>query len=1030
MSATESVRRAIEIRGAAAHNLKNVDLDIPHHKLVVVTGVSGSGKSSLAFDTVCVEGQRRYLESFSTRARSLLGKMGRPEAERIDNLSPAIAVDQKTAVRNPRSTVGTMSELYDHLRLLYARLGERPGTGPDAPPLSRGMFSFNGVGACPACRGLGVEDAIDPELLIADPGRTLREGALRITTDSGYIIYSQVTMDVLDQVCRAHGFDVDIPWRDLTDEQRRVVLYGSGRIRIPFGKHTLESRLKWSGITARPRQEGFYNGIIPVMEQILGRDRNKNILRFARTRSCSVCAGTRLKEEARAVRFAGMGIAAMAALTIEELDGLFGGMEFAPRNSTVGEEIRAAVLRRTGLLRELGLQYLTLDRPGPSLSGGEAQRIRLAAIVGAGLRNVTYVLDEPSIGLHPRDNDRLLAVLRRLVNQGNSVIVVEHDRQTMLQADWLIDIGPAAGDEGGEVLFAGTPADLLSDTDDPVLLTSRTRAFLRGEYSRRAPKEPRPVSGLLEVRGAGLHNLRDIDVDFRLGAFNVVTGISGAGKSSLLAELIAKSTADIAAGTGPIRKLIAIDQTPIGRTPRSNPATYTGLFDRIRSLFAEQPAAIEKGLGKGLFSFNNKGGRCERCQGAGVERIGMHFLGDVEVVCPDCGGRRFDPEILGVEYRGRNIHQILETSIADAAVFFGDLPKLAPMLNALVDLGLGYVALGQRSTTLSGGEAQRIKLAAELGGKTAAKTLYVLDEPTTGLHAADVELLLRALEKLVEAGNTVVVTEHDPDLIAVADHVIDLGPGSGRDGGRLVYAGEPAGLAKVEESATGAAVAAAGSSAAADIAAAGIAAARNPEPAVEPDAPIRLRGVRTHNLRGIDVDIPSGRITVVTGVSGSGKSSLAMDTLFAEGRSRYAENFSTYVRQQLTGRARADLDSCRGLGPTIAVGRDAGGGVNPRSTVATAAEVHPLLRLLMARAGEGFAGTERPLSSLFSFNGHDGACPVCRGLGLVATCDPDKLVTHPEKSLLDGALDGHKTGRYYGEPGGRYTAILRRVGKA
>ncbi len=1020
----------IRVRGARAHNLKRIDLDIPHHQLVVITGVSGSGKSSLAFDTVCVEGQRRYLESFSTRARSLLGKLGRAEADSLENLGPAIAVDQKTAVRNPRSTVGTLSELYDHLRLLYARLGERPSAadGDDAPPLSRGLFSFNGPGACPACRGLGVEDAIDPELLIADPARTLREGALKITTDSGYIIYSQVTMEVLDRVCRAHGFSVDIPWRDLTAEQRRVVLEGSDRIKIPYGKHTLESRLKWSGITARPREEGHYHGIVPVMAQILQRDRNRNILRFARTGPCTACAGTRLSDAARAVLFRGRTIAGTAAMTIAELDRFCRGLEFDQREAPAGEDIRAAVLRRTGLLADLGLDYLTLDRGAPTLSGGEAQRIRLASIVGAGLRGVTYVLDEPSVGLHPRDNDRLLKILRRLVDQGNSVLVVEHDRRTMLAADRLIDIGPGAGDGGGRVLFNGPPADLLADTGDPGLAAAPTRICLR-EGTPVSDRTPRAGAGPLSLRGATRHNLHGLDVDFRLGALNVVTGVSGAGKSSLLEELIAAVENGAAPGADRIRRLITVDQSPIGRTPRSNPATYTGLFDAVRATFAAEPGAIARGLGKGSFSFNNKGGRCETCQGAGVEKIGMHFLGDVEIPCPDCRGRRFGPEVLAVEHRGKNIHQVLEMSIAAAARFFADSPKMAPMLDALVDLGLGYVALGQRSTTLSGGEAQRVKLAAELGRPRGRGALYVLDEPTTGLHAADVSLLLRALDRLVEAGNTVVVTEHDPDLIAAADHVIDLGPESGDAGGRLLYAGEPQGLARVADSATGRALteARAGASLAAGTGA-GAAPDAGAEPPVDPDAPIRLRGVRTHNLRGVDVDIPVGRITAVTGVSGSGKTSLAFDTLFAEGRARYAENFSTYVRQQLTGRDRPDLESCAGLMPAIAVGRGSAA-PGPRSTVATSIGIHPLLRLMMSRAGEGFAGGERPLSSLFSFNGHQGACPECRGLGVRTVCDPRKLITHPERSLLDGALDGHKTGRYYGETDGRYVATLRKAGE-
>ena len=488
----------IVIKKASVHNLQDIDLDIPHNQFVVITGVSGSGKSSLAFDTVCREGQRRYLESFSTRARQLLGKLGKAEVGSIEHLNASIAVNQKTAVGNPRSTVGTMSELYDHLRLLFARFGE--STNPDTA-LTRSLFSFNAAGACPTCHGLGVTDHIDPDLLIKDPALTLREGALVITTDSGYIIYSQVTMDVLDEVCHAHDFHVDIPWREMTDEQKQVILYGSQRIKIAFGKHTLESRMKWSGITARPRPEGYYGGIVPVMEQILKRDRNKNILRFAQTGPCSDCSGSRLCAEALAVTYQGRSIADYTAMTIAELAVVFeAGVESA---QVILEEMK----RRADQLLDLGLGYLTLDRAAPTLSGGEAQRIRLAGIVGSGLRGMTYVLDEPSVGLHPRDNARLLRLLRRLVDQGNSVIVVEHDEDTMMASDWLIDIGPGAGRDGGRVLYSGPPKGIIAPTDDPDLELSLTRRFLL-----RMPLEPKSLEtasgGQIQIQAARRNNLQ------------------------------------------------------------------------------------------------------------------------------------------------------------------------------------------------------------------------------------------------------------------------------------------------------------------------------------------------------------------------------------------------------------------------------------------------------------------------------------------------------------------------------------------
>ena len=963
----------IIIRQARAHNLQDLDLDLPHDQLIVVTGVSGSGKSSLAFDIICREGQRRYLESFSSRARQLLGKLGQAEAERVDNLRPAIALDQKTTVRTPRSTVGTLSELNAHLRLLLSRAGRTP----EGATLSRGELSFNGAGACSGCRGLGVVDAIDQGLLIADPGLTLRQGALVITTDSGYIIYSQVTMDVLDQVCRAHGFNVDIPWRELTDEQRQVVLYGSDRLEIPFGKHTLESRLKWKGITARPRQTGFYGGIVPVMEQILKRDRNKNILRFVRTAPCPACGGTRLNERARSVVFQGMGLADFSALSIDELHRHFAGERKA---GTAAQAVGRRLIRVTGLLRELGLGYLQLDRAAPTLAGGEAQRLRLASLVGSGLGGMLYVLDEPSKGLHPRDHGRLLGVLRRLVDQGNTVIVVEHDRQTMLAADWLVDLGPGAGAEGGRLLYSGPPVAMVQGAGEGAgQAGTPTADYLQGRLSAPRPSL-RAGAGrrfeLGQVPGVSLQR-----VGIPCGALSVVTGVAGSGKSVLLEELARRAEET----DSPFHAVVEVDQSPIGRTPRSNPATYTKLFDVIRGLFAAEPAAREAGLVKGHFSFNNKAGRCPDCEGAGVHRLGMHFLGDVELPCETCRGRRFQPQVLAVRHRGLDVSQVLDLSVAEATEFFAEEPRLARPLGLLRDLGLGYLTLGQPSTTLSGGEAQRIKLASHLGRTRVRDTLYVLDEPTTGLHAADVAVLLQALDGLVRQGGTVVAAENHEFFLEFADEVVEL-------------AGPPAPDTLP------------------------------PEEAAVPPEGLRLRGVGTNNLCGIDVDIPAGAITVVTGVSGSGKSSLALDTLHAEGQSRYAENYSSYIRQQLLGRTAADLDSCQGLTPTVAVGQRAGG-VHRRSTVATAAELHPLLRLLYSRLGKGWHAPGQPPASVFSFNNHQGACPGCRGLGRVMRADPDKLVTHPHLSLLAGALDGHKTGRFYGERDGQYTATLRQVGR-
>ncbi len=1281
--------RQITIRGATEHNLKSADLSIPHDVLVVVTGVSGSGKSSLVYDTIFREGQRRYLESLSSYARQLLGKMDRPAVEHISGLRAALAVDQRTAVRNPRSTVGTLSEVYDHLRLLFARIGQchcpacgaplaattpealatllarryraepitilsplvgghrgarrqalvraalagmaevridgrrlplspvpevspdrihdieaviadlddpaRQGTAlreavsraldlgqgallvlpartsndavettanaaerfqiqrvcPDCgsgfPEVGPRLFSFNShYGACPTCKGLGEVDRIDPDLLIADPARTLREGALVPTTPNGYIVYSQVTLDVLDQVCRAHGFSVDVPWRELTEEQRGIVLRGSDRIRVPFGKHPLESRMRWSGITARPREEGYYRGLLTIMEEILSRERNANIMRFARSRPCPDCDGSRLRPQARSVTIAGRDIASFAALPLEELRAVLTGQvqsRQAQAEQTQAEQTQAtqtqatqtqadqalakqaglagsteiaqpileAMTTRLDVLIELGLGYLELRRAAASLSAGEAQRIRLATQVGTALRGILYVLDEPSVGLHPRDTRRLLRTLTRLRDNGNSVLVVEHDEATIRAADWLIDIGPGAGESGGEILYNGPARDFLTsegevarETPPPAVVSqanaspparahSRTFAYLAGGRRIALPERRRPGAGELTVEGARAHNLRNLTVTFKLGAFNVVTGVSGAGKSTLvdlvlgraLRRRLHRATSEPGAhdhilGTEAIQKTIEIDQRPIGRTPRSNPATYTKVFDPIRSLFAALPEARAGGWGKGAFSLNVKGGRCEACQGAGVQTIGMHFMGEVAVVCESCGGRRFDDPILTVTYRGKNIRDVLELSVDEAAAFFADQPAIARLLGALQAVGLGYIRLGQPATTFSGGEAQRIKLAAELGRPSAGRTLYILDEPTTGLHAADIEVLLRALTGLVDRGHTIVAVEHDLEFVKMADWVVDLGPEGGARGGRLVAAGTPEAVAAAEGSHTGRALrqvlgepggsgpsggcdasgasggpgGSGGSDASGASGGPGASAtadrvnAPGEEPVRDPGtSPIILRQVATHNLRDIDVTIPAERLTVVTGVSGSGKSSLTFDTLFAEGQRRFQESLSPHARRYLGRRTRAELGSAEGLTPTIALGQ-AAGGRNPRATVGTASEIYDYYRVLFSRAGEahcpdcgvrlesgrcpscGFRGTHPLTATLFSFNRHLGACPRCRGLGTIMVPDPEALVTDPQRPITGGAMDGHKTGRFYGDPTGQHAAILTAVGQA
>ncbi|MBN2206266.1 MAG: excinuclease ABC subunit UvrA, partial [Candidatus Aminicenantes bacterium] len=1020
----------IVIRRAAEHNLRDIDVDIPHGKLTVVSGVSGSGKSSLVFDVVYREAQRRYLETFSSYARQFLGKLRRPEVGIVHGLSPAVAVSQRAASPGPRSTVGTLTEIHDDLRLLFARLGR----SPDGSPLSRRMFSFNAPeGACPACRGLGVEDRIDPDLLIADPAKTLRRGALSLTTPNGYIIYSQVTMEVLDEVCRAHGFSVDIPWRDLTAAQREVVLNGSEKIRVRFGKHPLESRLRWTGIVAKPREEGVYKGILPVMETILRTKRNVNILRFARTLPCRACGGRRLRPESLTVTVDGRSIADFSALSVRALAEYFRRLELDASGRAAAEaahSVRDSLLKKADLLERLGLGYLRLDRAAETLSGGEIQRIRLAAQAGSGLRGVLYILDEPTAGLHPAETARLLELLGELRDAGNSVLVVEHDEDVMRAADYLIDLGPGPGEAGGRVLYSG-PAKGIAEIPRGV---SPTRDFLTGERRPAVGSRGRAGTGRILIKAARKHNLKGADVEFRLGALNVVTGVAGAGKSTLVHDVLAERLRAGRFGPGPdadglsvegaVRRVIEIEQSPIGRTPRSNPATYTKISDRIRDLFAALPESKAKGFGKGRFSFNVAGGRCERCQGAGLLQIGMHFLGDIDVVCPECEGRRFNDETLAVRDRGKSIHDVLEMSVAEAAAFYRGAPRLAADLGVLERLGLGYLKLGQSSTTLSGGEAQRVKLASELSRSASGPLLYIMEEPTTGLHRADVENLLAALQELVGAGRTVIAIENHPDVIRTADHVVDLGPGSGEDGGRVVASGTPDAIAACAESPTGRALRGETTAAAAERGA-------WERPPTDADDPIVLEGVSTHNLRGIDVRIPFRKLTVVCGPSGGGKSSLAFDTLFAASRLRYIESFSSYVRTLIDKGGRADFAAARGLTPPVAVGRSSPS-LNPRSTVGTMTEIYDYYRLLYARAGVAPPELRgHPLSaSMFSFNHEQGACPACKGLGTMTVTDPERLITDPAKSLLAGAMDGTKTGRFYGDPHGQFVGALKAAGAA
>jgi len=1038
----------ISIHKASENNLKNISLEIPKNKLVVVTGVSGSGKSSLVYDVIYREAENRYLGSFSAYARQFMGKIKKPDVEKIEGLAPAITVSQKTLVRNPRSTVGTMTGIYDYLRIIFARLGKseiRDATFE----LNRNLFSFNSpTGACENCKGLGVEDRLDPKLFIADERKTLREGALVITTPSGYIIYSQVTMDVLNQVCESEGFNVDIPWKDLSNEQKQVILYGSNKIEIPFGKHTLESRMRWNGITAKPREMGYYKGIIPVMETILKRERNKNILRFVRTNNCSACGAKRLNKYALSVKWQGKNIAELAAMPLVDLQKFLNTIPLLPAERAIALPLINKISSTIDLLTKLGTAYLSLDRESTTLSGGEAQRLRLATQLTSKLSGVLYIFDEPSIGLHASENQKMLDVLKQLRDHGNTVIVVEHEDDFIRQADHVIDIGPKAGAYGGEVLMNDRIQHLMEETS----VDSQTLKFLQGRDKFKLKSIDTGKKAELCIKGAAENNLANIDVGFKLNALNLVTGVSGAGKSSLTHNILTKflqkkkhgascepGKFESIEGWEPIKKVVAIDQSPIGRTPRSNPATYTKLSDHIRDIFAALPESKSRGWQKGRFSFNVVGGRCEKCQGAGFLQTGMHFMGDVEIQCDLCNGLRFNNETLEICYRGLTISEILELSFEEAETFFEDHPKILRIVKTINNLGLGYLKLGQRSTTLSGGEAQRVKLASELARPGSAHTLYILDEPTTGLHNTDVKVLLKSLNQLVKQGNTVIVTEHHLGMIASADHIIDLGPGSGSDGGGLVAFGKPDDVLKVPESKTGKAL---------KIYLKENRQGLNPRPQerngnpstefqlsssvtghLSPVLPpsISFKGISTHNLKNVDVDFPLNKITVITGVSGSGKSSLAFDTLHAAGRNRFLDSFSPYVRSQVGLLSGAEFEDVTGLTPTLAINRQSFR-TNPRSTVGTMTGIYDLYRLLFSRAASSDSDKSTPYSSLFSFNHQQGACPACDGLGKITVCDPEKLVSNPEKALGDGALNGHKSGKFYGDPHGQYIHTLFEAG--
>ena len=959
----------LSVRGAREHNLQAVDLDVSPGTWTSVVGPSGSGKTSLVFDVILREGERRYLGATSPKARQFFGKLGRADVEGIEGLPVPMAVARRSVTSNPRSTVGTQSGVLDLLRLLFSR--EAGGSDVD---LTRSHFSFNtALGACPACGGLGEEDAVDPALLIADEARSIREGALVPTLKSGYTVYSQVTLEVMDTICRAHGFDVDTPWRDLTEEQRHVILYGTKKLVVPFGKHSLESRMKWEGITARPREEGHYRGIVPVIEETLKRGRNPNIMRFVRSTPCGECGGSRLSEPGRSATLpSGTTLPELCALQATALAARVDELARSPVGAAIAPSLRPILERMV----RLGLGHLSPSRAANTLSGGEAQRLRLAAHLTSGLSGALYALDEPTLGLHPESRAGMRDVLDELVAEGNTLVVVEHDPGMVGFADRAVSLGPGAGPAGGRIVGDTEETEGLLD-----VAVERTR--------RRSTGPP------IRITGATLHNLESTGLEIERGVLNVVVGPSGAGKSSLVfGTLLPALTGQPG---GPFEALegveggaaLAVDARPMGRSSRSTPATWSGLFDLVRKRFAETDAARERGWGASHFSFNGKkGGRCVECEGLGRVKVGLHLFEDATSPCPRCDGQRFDDATLEARVQGANVAEVLAMDVDAACEHFADDPAIRPFLTALQDLGLGYLELGAPSTTLSSGEAQRIRLATIIAAPPKRPALFLFDEPDRGLHPADLARLVDALDVLCAAGHTVLCVSHHQLLWRAADVLHEVREGRAR-------------RASLDE---------------VDVDFAGAQRASRPAP---PET-IELRGVRTHNLDGVDVSIPRGAMTAIVGPSGSGKSSLAFDTIAAEAWRRYAECLPFQVRRFMERAPRPELVRATGLTPVVALSQS-GGEASGSSTVATLLGVAPLLRLLWARAGDGPEVSAGDLRA----DGGPASCPACAGRGRTRRCSAEALLTDSSLSLAAGAMGGTRPGAFFTEPDGQHLATLR-----
>lgn len=1019
-SSIPSLDDAIRVSNAQENNLRNLSVEIPKNKYILVTGVSGSGKSSLVHGVIAAEAKRRYLEQLNPKVRTLLAGVKRPDVESVKGLSPVVSLDQVHASHTIRSTVGTLSGIYDHLRLLFARFGIHPEKGSNF--INKSHFSFNQPeGECKHCHGIGEDEYIDPSTFILKPKRTVKDGALSLTTPTGYIIYSQVTIDVLQVVCEAEGFSLDIPWDELTAAQKNIIYFGSEAVKVPFGKHTLESRMKWTGITAKPREEGYFRGILTIMEEILKRDRNKNILKYTKSRQCGVCMGKRLNPRSLEVKWKGMDIGEWASLSIIQLEDQI----LTHLNSgslSIGEQkLCNAIYNQLVSMNNLGIGYLRMNRETRSLSAGESKRIRLSSLIQPELSGLIYTLDEPTVGLHPQDHNNLLDLLKQVQNQGNTVICVDHKFFSFKRADYWLEIGPGAGRHGGEIVVDGYMTQLLKDPTK--LEKSQAWSFLTHKEKLSWQPVRKKESFPIQVKGARKNNLKNINPTFLTGALNVICGVSGSGKSSLLNGVlydklsgqIAENIVDEIRVQNPFTKLIRVNQDPIGKSPRSNPLTYIKVFDKIRDLFAAQSKSKENGFTKSHFSFNVEGGRCSKCQGAGKIVVGMSFLGKAETDCDSCFGRRFAKEVLEVQYKGLNIADVLDLEVSSACDFFKDRPEILRSLSLLSDLGLGYLHLGQSSSTLSGGEAQRVKLVAELVKGKLSKTMYLLDEPSNGLHYHDIRILLSGLEKIIEQGNTIVIVEHDPYIVALADWIVELGPGAGEMGGQIIFEGTSESLIKGNTSMGRA-----------------IHEAKQFELSLETEAgnaqesisSIELRSVSTNNLKNIDINLPIGKIIAVTGISGSGKTSLVFDTLYARSKFQYSQIFSPYIRSLMGGSNPGEVEDVRNLLPAIGIQYNQTKGLRT-STVGTLLGINSVFRLLFSRFSTDADGHTCQLwARHFSFLDSAGACPECQGFGSVLGVSEALLITDSKLSIKDGAMRGSRPGAFFTDPDGQYMAIF------